>query len=254
MNAPGRAVLRTMASTYRPDRKRKLPAMLAALAVQAALAYALIAGLAGDVAGEVRRRLEVLAIPARPNPPPPRPAPPERAAAAAPREAAGAAAPVARAAQVVAPRPPLVLAPPPPFVTATVAGSGEQASPGAGRSGDGPGAGTGGQGSGGGGEGDAGAGGGRGAERIGGGLRDADYPAAAGSVRAAGTVFVRFRVGRDGRARGCEVTRSSGSEVLDQTTCRLIEKRFRYRPAMDAEGRPLETVETTNFTWGTRVR
>jgi protein TonB len=42
--------------------------------------------------------------------------------------------------------------------------------------------------------------------------------------------------------------------LLDDTTCRLGEKRFRYRPARDAEGSPIESTETTNFTWGTRAR
>jgi protein TonB len=35
------------------------------------------------------------------------------------------------------------------------------------------------------------------------------------------------------------VIRSSGDADLDGTTCQLIERRYRYRPALDAEGRPV---------------
>jgi len=39
-----------------------------------------------------------------------------------------------------------------------------------------------------------------------------------------------------GRASGCTVLRSSGSAALDETTCRLVLKRFRFTPARDAGG------------------
>jgi protein TonB len=34
------------------------------------------------------------------------------------------------------------------------------------------------------------------------------------------------------------VLRSSGSAALDETTCRLVLKRFRFAPARDANGQP----------------
>jgi protein TonB len=60
---------------------------------------------------------------------------------------------------------------------------------------------------------------------------------------------VRFLVHTDGRPRDCVVTRSSGNPVLDETTCRLIEQRFRYRPARDASGNPQPSVFPATFDW-----
>jgi protein TonB len=90
------------------------------------------------------------------------------------------------------------------------------------------------------------------ARRESGALVDADYPQAAGRVRAEGTVFVRFLVGTDGRVSGCTVTRSSGNADLDAITCRLVLRRFRYRPARDAQGKPVPESISTNFTWRPR--
>ena len=53
-----------------------------------------------------------------------------------------------------------------------------------------------------------------------------------------GRVFVAVRVQLDGRATDCRVNRSSGNAIVDQWTCRLVEERVRFRPAIDGEGRP----------------
>jgi len=46
-----------------------------------------------------------------------------------------------------------------------------------------------------------------------------------------------------GRVRDCVVTRSSGHRDLDAATCPLLERSLRYRPARDANGRPIaETI------------
>jgi protein TonB len=68
-------------------------------------------------------------------------------------------------------------------------------------------------------------------------------------ARAQGTVAVRFTVRADGRVGGCAVIRSSGHAELDDVTCRLIEKRFRYRPALDASGRAVPAVQYKSFDW-----
>jgi protein TonB len=64
-----------------------------------------------------------------------------------------------------------------------------------------------------------------------------------------GSVAVRFTVEPSGRVSGCTVIRSSANEELDSTTCRLIEQRFRYRPARDSEGRPVPEVISRTFDW-----
>jgi protein TonB len=45
------------------------------------------------------------------------------------------------------------------------------------------------------------------------------------------------------------VTRSSGNDLLDTTTCRLIVQRFRYRPAHDADGEAFESTLVETETW-----
>ncbi|MBO0123988.1 energy transducer TonB, partial [Streptococcus pneumoniae] len=61
-----------------------------------------------------------------------------------------------------------------------------------------------------------------------------DYPRAAAEAGASGTVGLRFTVGVNGRVTDCRVTRSSGNADLDETTCKLIKRRFRYAPSRDA--------------------
>ena len=150
------------------------------------------------------------------------------------------------------PPPPAPLAPPTPAEVAVDPGSGQASGLGVAA---GAGAGLGGEGSGSG----AGSGGsGRGAGvvtppvRIEGGLTNADYRRARPPEGAAGTVRVSFRVRTDGRVDRCEVVRSSGFAVFDAATCRLIEQRFRFRPAQDAMGRPIDWTIRTDYTWTPR--
>jgi periplasmic protein TonB len=62
-------------------------------------------------------------------------------------------------------------------------------------------------------------------------------------------VLVRFSVGTDGRANGCTVMESSGHPDLDATTCRLIERRFRFEPAKDARGHAVPDVKAWQQVW-----
>jgi protein TonB len=131
-----------------------------------------------------------------------------------------------------------------PTGTDATAGAATGDGPGTGAGGFGAGAGSGGRGSG------TGGGAAVRAERISGRLSgDTDYPASARRAGVEGSVSVRFVVGTDGRVGGCRVTRSSGHAELDSTTCRLIEERFRYRPARDADGRPVQETVSRTFDW-----
>lgn len=69
-------------------------------------------------------------------------------------------------------------------------------------------------------------------------VTEGDYPAAAIRSGQQGTVSFRLSIGTDGRVQGCAVTRSSGSDLLDSTTCRLMVRRVRFTPATDPQGRP----------------
>jgi protein TonB len=185
--------------------------------------------------------------------PPPVPIVPERTRNRRPE---GEAAPPnlrSTATPVVAPVPIVVLPSVSPVIAAPVAGLGSDPSQGAAAvPGPGTGAGGIGNGTGSGGSGD-GDGGGWEDEtpprRIRGRLRDSDYPEAAAEAGASGTVSVRYAVEVNGRVSGCRVTRSSGNAALDATTCRLITERFRYRPSLDARGRPVRVTIVVDHEW-----
>lgn len=76
-----------------------------------------------------------------------------------------------------------------------------------------------------------------------------DYPSSARRARQQGRTTIRFTVDRDGRGRDCRLLESSGSSVLDQTTCGLMTRRFRYRPARDAAGRAVAEWVVIQIAW-----
>lgn len=176
---------------------------------------------------------------------PPPPAPPPKG-----RQPAAAAAPPSRGetAAPSRPDPPRPLPKPTPAQPAVDAGS--QSEHGAG-SAAGSGSGQGGQGAG---TGSGGTGGGAVTPpvHVAGSLSNADYARAGLPKGAQGTVVIGFRVRRDGAVDGCRTVRSSGYAVIDEATCRLVEERFRFRPAEDAAGRPIDYAENTDFTWHPR--
>jgi protein TonB len=87
------------------------------------------------------------------------------------------------------------------------------------------------------------------AQHRSGSITDDDYPASALRAEASGTTVARFTVGPDGRVTSCSVTGSSGNSALDSTTCSLIQRRFRYRPAIGADGNPTSETKTQRIVW-----
>ena len=224
-------------------------------ALHALLGYALIVGLGYDPVRGAAEALKIFDVPVQPPPPPVEQAIPAEARTKAPE---GAAAPPnlkASPAPIVAPPPEIRLPVPPPIPAAPAAGQGSAMAagaatipgPGTGAGGIGTGLGSGrfGTGTGGGG------GGGRGtrARWLSGSIGPSDYPDRAYRARIGGTVHLRFTVAPSGRVSDCTVTRSSGSRELDAVTCRLIQQRFRYRPARDAEGRPIAERVVGEHVW-----
>lgn len=234
-----------------PPRDRIAPA-LAAAAVTAGLGWALLTGLNG--AAVAKRVEESLALFSLDPPAPPRVrVVPKKIATSRP---SGRAAPPnlrSQATPVVSPTPIVVVPlPPPPIVVSVKPFAGAQATQGASdRSGPGTGAGGIGDGTGSGGWGDGDGGGGRETppEWRRGRLSDADYPRDLGEAGFQGTVSVKFLVWTDGRVRDCRVMASSGNATLDATTCRLIQKRFRYEPSRDADGRAVPAWIIENHEW-----
>ena len=255
-----------MIAAAHPTFTERLRGALPSLAVHAVLVFALLRGLAvgASPAEEESARLNVVDIPPPPvlveiPPPPPIPDPGETESERTgdPREEGAASAPniVSKATAIVAPTRPV----PSPIRAAAKADTGSDTTtgtapvPGPGTGSGGSGTGTG-SGDGGGGQG-AGGGGGRGAgrlrppRRLRGRLSDSDYPPGLVEQAPSGIVWVRYVVETDGSVTNCTVTETSGHRSIDEITCNLIERRFRYDPARDGAGRPIRSNLIEKYEW-----
>ncbi|HYE27311.1 MAG TPA: energy transducer TonB [Allosphingosinicella sp.] len=226
------------------------------------IGYVLLTGLGYSPSAAVPEALKLLDIVEVPPPPPAKPARPsveKKTRKARPKDPEGAASPANlrnTPTQIMAPPPEIRLPVPPPIPAAPAPGQGSAMAAGAATV-PGPGTGAGGFGTGldtgrfGTGTGGGGGGGGRGirARWLSGSIRPDDYPDSAWRARIGGTVHLRFTVAPTGRVSDCVVTRSSGSRALDEVTCRLIRQRFRYRPARNAEGRPIASSVVGEHVW-----
>lgn len=236
-----------------PSASRRAAAAVAAAGVQAMLLYALLFGLAATLPARIADNLQLIELIPEPPPPPP---PPVKERVRDRRDEGEGSPPNLRseATQVMAPKPVIPLPVPPPVVAAPLPargnarsqGAAEVPGPGIGRAGEGDGPGRGRRGP------------GEGADGvftpprlIRGGLSDADYPAAIGEAGGGGTVSVRFSVETDGRVGRCLIDRSSGNPELDAVTCRLIRQRYRFRPSLDPEGRPVRSQMIEDHSWVT---
>ena len=75
-----------------------------------------------------------------------------------------------------------------------------------------------------------------------------DYPSRALREEKEGVTRFRVEVDANGRVTSCNVTGSSGTPELDSTTCSLIQRRGRFNPATDGQGKP------TSGSWASSVR
>jgi periplasmic protein TonB len=85
------------------------------------------------------------------------------------------------------------------------------------------------------------------ATQKGGSISDEDYPPSSIRNEEAGTAVARFTIGTDGRVTECSA--SGASPALDAETCKLIMRRFRYKPALDASGTPVAESRSQRVTW-----
>ncbi len=228
----------------RSPRRTRIGVVVLVLMIHVVAILALLRALAPDFSArtvdEVLSTFTV-AITAPPPPPPPPTAPHADQGAAAPAGIK------AKAAATTAPRARIPL----PLPSAPQAAStGSAATSGASAAGAGTGGGGNGSGSGSGGTGD-GTGGGAvtRVQKTAGEINSArDFPRETRDLRLNDFVIVAMTVGTDGRASNCHVVRASRDPQADAITCRLAEKRFRFRPAMDSQGRPVSSV----FGWAQR--
>lgn len=71
----------------------------------------------------------------------------------------------------------------------------------------------------------------------------------AGKDGAMWPVAAVWNIATDGYVEDCRITLSTGFDVLDKLTCRLISRRQRYYPARDAEGNPLRSTDSIKMRW-----
>lgn len=232
----------------------KSAAATASLAIVVAIAYGLVVGLRSGWSAKLVTDLVSVDIRPVPSSSPTPPPPPPMKVHASTSAAKGAPAPRNlrnKATQVVAPKvPPLIV--PPPIVAATQAGVGSASNNGASDR-VGPGQGAGGIGNGFGGGGNGGDGEGEGAvagpRQIRGDLSYRDLPQGVLPEGAEATVDVIFWIEANGSVTQCRTERSSGYRELDALACRLIEQRYRFRPALTADHRPVRVQMTESHTW-----
>jgi periplasmic protein TonB len=80
----------------------------------------------------------------------------------------------------------------------------------------------------------------------GGSISDEDYPSSSIRNEEAGTAVARFTIGPDGKVTDCSA--SGASPTLDAETCKLIMRRFRFKPAM-SNGTPVAESRSQRVTW-----
>ena len=74
-----------------------------------------------------------------------------------------------------------------------------------------------------------------------------DYPVAARPNE--GKVDLTLGIDEKGRVASCTVQKSSGSAILDRTTCVLLTRRLKARPAVTADGKPTSDIIQTSIDW-----
>jgi len=76
-----------------------------------------------------------------------------------------------------------------------------------------------------------------------------DYPDSAIRNEEQGTTGFRLDVSADGRVSNCTITASSGSSALDNATCRLMRSRARFTPATDSTGAKTSDSVSSRIRW-----
>ena len=75
-----------------------------------------------------------------------------------------------------------------------------------------------------------------------------DYPSASRAAEEEGVVRVSYLIGTDGRVTECTIAQSSGFKRLDDATCSIIQRRWRFNPAT-RDGQPVPERKTQPVRW-----
>lgn len=76
-----------------------------------------------------------------------------------------------------------------------------------------------------------------------------DYPSEAVRKELEGTVLPRVDVDAQGKVVRCQIAKSSGVPELDETTCRLLVERGRFKAATNRKGRPIAGKWSKRVAW-----
>ena len=76
-----------------------------------------------------------------------------------------------------------------------------------------------------------------------------DYPSSALRAGQQGRTSFRLDIGSDGRVTGCTVTQTSGSDVLDGTACRMLQRRAKFTAARDTDGNAIASSYSSSVLW-----
>ena len=80
-------------------------------------------------------------------------------------------------------------------------------------------------------------------------ITDRDYRARWIREGLTGTAGFTVEIDPSGRVSDCTITRSTGHDVLDGATCRLLTRRARFNPARNSQGDKVSGTFSSSVTW-----
>jgi periplasmic protein TonB len=80
-------------------------------------------------------------------------------------------------------------------------------------------------------------------------ISDLDYPTILLRKGSRGSTLVKILIDPKGKVKTCELLVSSSEPILDQQTCGLILRRFRYKPMKDENGQRAWVSDTVKVNW-----
>jgi protein TonB len=80
-------------------------------------------------------------------------------------------------------------------------------------------------------------------------LSEGEKQAVVERIGAQGTVGIKVTIDASGRVSDCSVARSSGFKALDTETCKVVQRRARFTPARDEQGRAVSGVMYGEIAW-----
>jgi TonB family protein len=78
---------------------------------------------------------------------------------------------------------------------------------------------------------------------------NSDYPEKSRRAAMQGTASFSLTVGESGKVLNCSITNTSGDQLLDIQTCRVMLARAKFGPARDMQGQPIASVFRSRVRW-----